>query len=173
MQKSIVGIFSLLVFIAFISGCTNAGLGVIKNTPAPATLTEATTIPTQTPSLPSVITIPPIVATTVPTVKPPGEPLASPLTLIGKAGNQILWFTIQNPGPVKIDFDYSSTFGSAPICTDEKAYLTLAGPSISIPLSPSENGKISGTKTVNLPMSGRFNLSMRGCFGWKITLSNA
>jgi len=153
-----------------IGGCTDAELGVVTPTSTTAPPTAAVTVPATvvSMSIPTTKLTPPI--TTAPLS---GKPLEkSPLILSG-IGDQILRFDVRHPGKVKFDFRYSSYYGTVENCRIAPVSLTLAGPSVDIVLSPIMRNVIDGTKTVNLPMAGGYTLTTKGCYGWKVNLTNA
>jgi hypothetical protein len=169
-----------------ISGCTDINHGVTKptsqimvfTTPETPALTqlEETTIPSQAPVL--VTTIPPTTApvtdiTIAPTTLSGADgcpacsgssPIPKPITLKGD-GDGLVFFEAAAPGTV--NFTVSTSKDKS--CTDDQIGFKLAGTSICNSMERSFSGRFTN---IDLPNSGKYSITIRGCQSWKIVIKN-
>ncbi|MFA5379967.1 MAG: hypothetical protein WC455_29675 [Dehalococcoidia bacterium] len=170
------GIPLALVCIAAVlmSGCTNAELGVIEDTPAPIAIptTEQPAIqpPTLTPT--PVTTSPPTKATTAVTTKvttaaPKGPALAKKVT-ISLGANEMKRFTTIGAGSVRV---ITIMGGKEKECNGGGA-VTLSGPDYDATLASNSQGRSVPNKIIHIPGPGEYTLATRGCYGWQIVVDN-
>jgi len=97
--------------------------------------------------------------------------IAQPITLTG-VGNQIVWFETQAPGVVNFKMRYSAGLGEVKNCEEKKFEVSLAGKSVDTKLYSGGSGSTQNpVRTFNLLSPSRYSLSVKGCWGWQITVS--